>query len=76
MFSDIPRDSSKLRQFVSFDVCVCSFLCLKLYSLNFAIAHGQKRFLCLSEFLILVLHKYLGLNKQGSSSDKAYIFPS
>ena len=44
--------------FCLFDVCVCSFLCLKLYSLNFAIAHAQRRFLCLSEFVILVLHKY------------------
>ena len=26
--------------------------------MNFAIAHAQKRFLCLSEFVILVLHKY------------------
>ena len=29
---------------------------LKLYSLNFAIAHAQKRLLGLSEFVILVLH--------------------
>ena len=29
-----------------------------LYSLNFAIAHVQKRVLCLSEFVILVLHYY------------------
>ena len=35
---------------------LCSLLCLKLYSLNFAIAHAQKRLLCLSEFVILVLH--------------------
>ena len=49
-------DSSKLLQFVSFDVGVNSFLCLKLYSLNFAIAHVQKRLLYLSEFVILVLH--------------------
>ena len=31
-------------------------LCLKLYSLNIAIAHAQKRLLCLSIFVILVLH--------------------
>ena len=31
------------------------FLCLKLYSLNFAIAHVQW-LLGLSEFIILVLH--------------------
>ena len=31
------------------------FLCLKLYSLNFAIAHAQKRLLGLL-FVILVLH--------------------
>ena len=33
------------------------FLCLKLYSLNFAIAHAQW-LLGLSEFVILVLHLY------------------
>ena len=33
-----------------------SFLRLKLYSLNFAIAHAQKRLLCSSEIVILVLH--------------------
>ena len=32
------------------------FLCLKLYLLNFTIAHAQKRLLCLSEFVILVLY--------------------
>ena len=32
------------------------FLCLKLYSLDFAIAHAQKILLFLSEFVILVLH--------------------
>ena len=32
------------------------FLCLKLYSLNFVIAHVQKRSLGLIEFVILVLH--------------------
>ena len=32
------------------------FLCLKLFTLNFAIAHAQKRLLDLSEFVILVLH--------------------
>ena len=35
------------------------FLCLKLYSLNFAIAHAQKRLLGLSEFVILVLQEKL-----------------
>ena len=36
---------------------LCSFLCLKLYSLNFAMSHEQKiLLLCLSEFVILVLH--------------------
>ena len=35
---------------------LCSLLCLKLYSLNFAIAHAQNRLYCLSEFVILVLH--------------------
>ena len=38
---------------------LCSLLCLKLYSLNFAIAHVQKRLLCSSEFDILVLHYYI-----------------
>ena len=43
MFSRHPAsDSSKLHQFVSFDVESIPFLCLKLYSLNFAIAHAQK----------------------------------
>ena len=57
MFSRHPAsDSSQLHQFVSFDVESIPFLCLKLYSLNFAIAHAQKRLLCLSEFVILVLH--------------------
>ena len=36
---------------------LCSFLCFKLLSLNFAIAHAQKRLLCLSELVIIVLHK-------------------
>ena len=35
---------------------LCSLLCLKLYSLNFAIAHAQNRLLCLSELVKLVLH--------------------
>ena len=45
---------------------ICFFWCLsyvpfyrlKLYSLNFAIAHARKRLLCLSEFVTLVLHLY------------------
>ena len=37
---------------------LCSLLCLKLYSLNFAIAHAPKRLLCLSEFVILALYYY------------------
>ena len=37
---------------------LCSLVCLKLYSLNFSIAHAQKSLLCLSEFVILVLHYY------------------
>ena len=43
--NNVASDSSKLHQFVSFDVWVNSFLCLKLYSLNFAIAYAQKRLL-------------------------------
>ena len=35
---------------------LCFRLCLKLYSLNYAIAHVQKILLRLSEFVILVLH--------------------
>ena len=37
---------------------LCSLLCSMLNSLNFAIAHVQKSLLCLSEFVILVLHHY------------------
>ena len=52
--TSIPAsDSSKLHQFLLFAVRVNSFfLCLKFYSLNFAIAHAQKM-LCLLEFAIL-----------------------
>ena len=49
----IRRNSTNLSLLMSE---LCPFLCLKLYSLNFAIAHAQKRLLCLSEFVILVLH--------------------
>ena len=36
----------------------CSFLCFKLYLLNLAIiSHAQKRLLCLSEWVTIVLHK-------------------
>ena len=41
------NDSLKVHQFVSFDVRVMSFLCFKLYSLNFAIAHAQKEIVML-----------------------------
>ena len=34
----IPRNSTKLSSLMSE---LCSLKCLKLYSLNFAIAHGQ-----------------------------------
>ena len=37
------------------------FLCLKFYSLNFAIAHGQKMLKGLSEFVRLVLRTVLPL---------------
>ena len=49
MFSRHPtNDSSKLHQFVSFDVVsYVPFLCLKLYSLNYAIAHMQKKIVML-----------------------------
>ena len=36
---------------------LCSFLCFKLYSLKFVFAHAQKRLLCLSEMVIITLHK-------------------
>ena len=36
---------------------LCSFKCLKLYSLNFAIAHAQLKLLCFSKLVIIVLHK-------------------
>ena len=49
-FVEAPPNSSRLMsEFLP-------FLILKLYSLNFAIAHAQKRLLGLSEFVILVLH--------------------
>ena len=38
-----------------------------LYSLNFAIEHAQKRLLCLSECIILVLHKKTVLSLETSS---------
>ena len=37
---------------------LCSILCFKLYSLNFAIVHAKTRLLALSEFVVLALHLY------------------
>ena len=51
VFQAIRQNSTNL-----FELHVCSILRLKLYSLNFAIALAQKRLLCLSEFVILVVH--------------------
>ena len=38
---------------------LCSFKCLKLYSLKFAIAHAQIKIvmLCLSKLVLIVTHK-------------------
>ena len=36
---------------------ICSILCFKVYSLNFAIAHAQKRLFSLSELVIIMYHK-------------------
>ena len=49
----IRRSSTNLFRLMSE---LIPLLCLKLYSLKFAIAHAQKRLLCLSEFVTLVLH--------------------
>ena len=46
----IRRSSTNLSRLMSE---LITFLCLKLSLLNFAIAHGQKRLLCLSEFVII-----------------------
>ena len=57
----LPRhpanDSSKLNQFVSFDVLYAlgSFKCLKLYSLKFAIAHAQIK-------IVMLIKIKIGLN--------------
>ena len=42
VFQTSASDSSKLRQFVSFDVWVMFLFVFKVYSLNFEIAHAQK----------------------------------
>ena len=52
-FSSHRRNSTNL-SLLMFELC--SLLCLIIYSRNFEIAHAQKRLLCLSEFVILVLH--------------------
>ena len=59
MLNNVSQTSSK--RFVEIPpICpflvsaLFSFLCFKLYSLNFVIAHAQK--CCLSELVILVLH--------------------
>ena len=58
MFSRLTAtDSSKLHQFALVDVWIMLFKCLKLYSLNYAIAHAQLKLLCWSKFVIIVLHK-------------------
>ena len=36
---------------------LCYLKCLKLYSLNFAIAHAKLKLLCLSKLVIIVLHE-------------------
>ena len=58
MFLDIQqtirRNSTNVSHLMSE---LCTFKCLKLYSLNFAIAHAQIKMLCLSKLVIIVLHK-------------------
>ena len=49
-------DSSRLHRFVSFDVWVNSFVVLKALFTEFWNCACAKRLLCLSEFVILVLH--------------------
>ena len=36
---------------------LCSFKCLKLYSLNLLLRKRKLKFVCLSKFVIIVLHK-------------------
>ena len=53
---------------------LCSFLCFKLYSLNFAFTHVHKRLLCLSELVIIVLHKNTRkLNKHLKQAQKSIL---
>ena len=46
-FRHPANDSMKLHHFVRFMSELCSFKCLKLYSLNFAIAHVQTKIVML-----------------------------
>ena len=69
--TSIPAsDSPKLHQFVSFDVRVNSFfLCLKFYSLNFAIAHTQKNVMLIRirHTCVALIHKITVLSLETSS---------
>ena len=56
----LANDSSKLHQCLTYVPC----LCLKLYSLNFAIVNAQKRLFSLSEFVIK--HKKSNLSLESS----------
>ena len=71
MFSRHPaRDSSKHYQFVSFDVWVISFFVIKLYSLNFAIEHTQKkviRLIRIRHTCVALIHKKTVLSLETSS---------
>ena len=59
MFSRHPaRDSWKLHQFVSFDVWVMFLIVFNALFTEFCNGECAKRLLCLSAFIILVLHYY------------------
>ena len=58
MFPRHPAsDSLKRRQFVPLMSGLCSFKGLKLYLLNFTSGMRKLKLLCLSKYVIIVLHK-------------------
>ena len=70
--NNVSQTSSKrkLHQFVSFDVCVVPFLCFKLYSLNFAIAHERKKIVMIIRIghtCVALKHKKTDLSLETSS---------
>ena len=52
---------------------LCSFFCLKLYSLNFAIAHAQKRLLCLCLRCITIFDNFLSFAKSGKPISTSFL---